>query len=59
MHVLLAQARGEELDITTTTVNILLVFHRELHHQGLVLVAEGVKAGRQGVETGILARLEA
>lgn len=34
------------------------MFHSELHHQCLALVAEGLESGRQGIELGILACLE-
>ena len=30
----------QQLDITTTAVQLLLVLHRELQHQGLILAAE-------------------
>lgn len=58
MHVLLAQASWEELDVAPAAVDVLLVLHRELHHQRLVAVAEGLEARREGVETGVLARLD-
>lgn len=58
MHVLLVEAGREELDIATTTVNVLLMLHCELHHQCLVPVAERLKAGGDGVEPGILACLD-
>lgn len=58
VHVLLAQASWEELDVAPAAVDVLLVLHRELHHQRLVAVAEGLEARREGVETGVLARLD-
>jgi hypothetical protein len=30
----------QQLDVATTAVKLLLVLHRELQHQGLILVAE-------------------
>lgn len=59
MHVLLVQSRWKELHITTPTVNVLFMLNCKLHHQGLVLVAEWIKAGRQSIETSILACLKA
>lgn len=58
MHILLIQACREKLHIATSAVNVLLVFHCELHNQGLVLVAEGIKASRDGIEASILAGLK-
>lgn len=58
MHVFLVQLTGEQFDVATPAVNALLVFDSELDDQGLVLVAEGVKAGGGRVESGILAGLE-
>lgn len=57
VHVSLVKGRGEHLDITAATVNFLLMFHSELDHQSLSLVAEGFEAGRCGIETGVLAGL--
>lgn len=30
VHLLLVEARGEQFDVSSTTVDVLLVFHREL-----------------------------
>lgn len=58
MHFALVQVGGEDLDVASSTVNLLLVLDGELDDQCLPLVAEGRKAGRQGVEAGVLAGLE-
>lgn len=58
MHVLLVEAGGEQLDVASATVDALLVLHGELDDQRLALVAEVIETGRQGVETGVLARLK-
>lgn len=58
MHVGLVQTIWKELHIAAPTVDVLLVFHCELHHQRLALVAERLKSGRQGVKAGILAGLQ-
>lgn len=58
MHVLLVEFRGEQFDVSSSTVDALLVFHGELDDQRLTLVAEVIKPGRRGVEVGILARLQ-
>lgn len=44
MHVLLVQARGEEFNVASTTVNVLLMFHGELDDQSLALVVEVIKS---------------
>lgn len=58
VHVLLVQAGWEKLHVATATVDVLLVFHRELHHQRLVAVAEGLEAGGESVEPSVLAGLD-
>lgn len=58
MHVLLVEARGKQFNVASTTVNALLMFHRELDDQRLALVAEVIETGGQGVEAGVLARLQ-
>lgn len=45
MHVLLVEARGEQFNIASTTVNALLVLHSELNDQRPARVAEVIKAG--------------
>lgn len=54
VHVLLVEGAVEHLEVAAATVNVLLVLHCELHHQGLVLVAEWLKLGRQAVEACVL-----
>lgn len=58
MHFGLLQVRGEDLHVAATTVDLLLMLDCKLNDQRLPLVAERVKAGRDGVEAGILARLQ-
>lgn len=58
MHVALVEVGGEDLDVTASAVDLLLVLDGELDDQGLSLVAEGLKAGRQGVKAGVLAGLD-
>lgn len=58
MHVILVEVRGEDLDVTASAVDLLLVLDGELDDQRLPLVAERIKAGGQGIETGVLAGLE-
>ena len=58
MHVGLVEVGGEDLDVASPAVYLLLVLHRELDHQGLALVAKGLEAGGHGVETSVLARLD-
>ena len=36
VHVRLVELAVEELDVAATAVNVLLVLHRKLDHQGLV-----------------------
>lgn len=45
MHVLLVEVRGKQLNVASTTVDALLVFHSELDDQRLALVAEVIKTG--------------
>ena len=40
MHVLLVQRTWEYLDIATSAVNVLLMLHRQLDNQCLVLVTD-------------------
>ncbi len=40
MHVLLVEITGEELDVSTTAVNLLLMLDGELDDEGLALVCE-------------------
>lgn len=58
MHAFLVQARREEFDVSSTTVNVLLVFHSKLDDERLALVADVIKTGRQRVEAGVLAGLK-
>ena len=37
---LLVYITTQQLDVTATAVKLLLVLHRELQHQGLILTAE-------------------
>ena len=58
MHILLVHPTVKHLDVSTSTVNVLLVLHRELNNQRLVLVADGGVLGRDGVELCVLAGLQ-
>lgn len=58
MHVSLVEIRWKDFNISTSAVDLLLVFYGELDHQGFALIAEGLEAGRGGIETGILAGLQ-
>lgn len=58
MHVGLVLVGGEDLHVAAAAVDLLLVFHRELDHQGFTLVAEGVEATGQGVKAGVLTGLQ-
>ena len=58
MHVLLVHATIKQLDISTSAVDVLLVLHRELDDQRLVLVGDRGVLGRNGVELSILRGLE-
>ena len=57
MHVCLVQTIWKQLHVSTPTVDVLFVFHRELHYQRLTLVAVALKSGRQSVKPCILACL--
>ena len=57
VQITLVDIRGEDLDVATSTVNLLLMLDSELNDQGLSLIAKGLKAGRRGVEVGVLAGL--
>ena len=59
MHVLLVEGGGEDFDVSTATVNVLLVLYSELNDCLLALVGELVELGGHGVELGILAGLDA
>ena len=59
MHVLGVQAAVEDLGVAAAAVDVLLVLDGELEDQRLVAVGEGLELGREGVELGVLARLDA
>ena len=54
VHISGIERAVEQLSVSTTAVNVLLVFDCELEDQGLVLVGEGLELGGRGVELGIL-----
>ena len=55
----LVRAHGQDFDVGTPTVQLLLVLHRELQHQVLALVGVGLQElGADGVEACIGARLD-
>ena len=55
----LVQPRREELDVRSAAVDELLVPHRKLQHQRLVLVLERLHLGRVCVVTIVLERPQA
>ena len=57
MHVGLVEVSGEDFDVATSTVDLLLVFDRELDDQGFALVAEGLKAGGCSIKASVLTGL--
>lgn len=59
VHLLLVQVRRKHLDVTTTTVHLLLMLHRVLDYQGLPFVAEWLEARRDGIESAVLGSLQA
>lgn len=59
VHVGLVEISREDFNVSASAVDLLLVFDGELDHQRFALVAEGLEAGRGGVETGILTALQA
>lgn len=59
MHVLLFELAVEDLNVTPAAINVLLVLHRELHHEVLALVAEGLELARNRVEPRVLTSLDA
>merc|ERR1719206_1243817 len=58
VHVSLIKLTVEQLDVSTTTVNVLLVLNSELDDEGFVHIREGLELGREGVKLGILAGLD-
>lgn len=45
MHVSLVEIGWEDFDVSTSAVDLLLVFDGKLDHQRFVLIAEGIEAG--------------
>lgn len=58
MHVFLLKVWREKLDVSTATVDALLVFYSELYHKRLVLVVEILKSRWQRIEMGVLTGLK-
>lgn len=58
MHISLIEVRGEDFDVATSAIDLLLVFHGKLDRQAFALIAEGLKPCRGSVEAGILAGLQ-
>ena len=58
MQVWLVLVGGEDLAVSASAVDLLLVLDGELDHQGLALVAEGFEPRGQGIEPGVLAGLK-
>jgi len=59
VHVGLVQGAVEQLHIAAAAVDVLLVLHGELHHEGLALVGEAIEFAAGRVESGILRGLNA
>lgn len=57
-HMLVLPNSVPYLDIATSAVNLLLVLHCELDHQGLPFIGELVKCSGGGVEFSVLSGLE-
>ena len=51
---LLVNITSKQLDVTTTTDKLLLMIHRELQHECLLLVAELRVLRRDGIEPVVL-----
>ena len=58
MHVSLVQRTVEKLGISTSTIDVLLVFDSKLHHKRFVFIGERFEFGGQTVKSGILAGLD-
>ena len=59
MEIFLVKIGREDLDVATSTVDVLFVLNLELDYQGFTLVAESlIKFGTESVELGILAGLD-
>lgn len=58
VHGGLVKVRREDLDIAASAVNLLLMLDGKLDDQGLSLIAEGIKAGRESVKADVLAGLD-
>ncbi len=58
VHVLRVKGTVKQLDVSTPTVNILLMLHRELENERLLLIRELWELGGNGVEVGILRSLD-
>lgn len=58
MHGGLVKVRGEDLDIAPSTVNLLLMLDGKLDDEGLSLIAERIKASREGIKARVLAGLD-
>lgn len=54
MHLLRLEVTIKQFNITPAAVNVLLVLHAELDHEGLLFVGKLGELGRKGVEMGVL-----
>ena len=54
MHVLLVKGAVKHLEVAATAIDVLFVLYAKLDDQGFPFVAEGLKLGRQAVESCIL-----
>lgn len=59
VHILLVKITGEELDVASTTVDLLLVLDSELDYKGLSLIRERlIELGRDTIKPGVLRCLQ-
>jgi len=58
VHVLGIQAAVEQLGVSATAVDVLLVLNSKLDDDWLILITEGLELSRRGIELGVLACLD-
>lgn len=58
VHVSLVQISREDFNITTSAVDLLLMFYRELNHQSFTFIAERLELTGESIKSGILACLK-
>ncbi|RUS71971.1 hypothetical protein EGW08_020264, partial [Elysia chlorotica] len=57
MHFGLVKIAGEHFDVSSSTVDILFMFHCELDYQGFAFIRKFVKLGGKSIKAGILGGL--